>query len=112
MRRRGRIKIRDLAAQRMRLLLRMADEVYPWEPELGLMYGDLARRISLRTKVKIPQEWRWRYCKRCGSFLYPGINADVRVRERRFPHLVIRCRLCGGIRRIPYLREKRSARRR
>ncbi len=112
MRRRKKAKERekDLAKQRIVRLLRLADEVYPSEPELGLRYGELARRLALRTKVRIPEEWKWRYCKGCGSFLYPGINADVRTRDRRLPHLVIRCRLCGEMRRIPYLREKRARR--
>ncbi len=110
MRRKAKEREKDLARQRIARLLRLADEVYPEEPKLGLQYGELARRLALRTKVKIPRRWRWRYCKECGSFLYPGINADVRVRSRRFPHLVIRCRICGGIRRIPYLREKRARR--
>ncbi len=110
MRRKVREREKDLARQRIVRLLRLADEVYSKEPELGLRYGELARRLALRTRVRIPKEWKWRYCKRCGSFLYPGINADVRIRDRRLPHLVIRCRLCGEVRRIPYLREKRVKR--
>ncbi len=108
--RRKRVREKDLAKQRIERLLKLADEVYPSDPDLGLQYGELAKRLALRVKVKIPRRWRWRYCKECGSFLYPGINADIRVRERRLPHLVIRCQLCGGIRRIPYLKEKRAER--
>jgi len=41
-------------------------------------------------------------CKRCRSFLRPGVNARVRIRSRRRPHLVITCLTCGQIRRIVY----------
>ncbi|MCD6348480.1 MAG: ribonuclease P [Candidatus Korarchaeota archaeon] len=101
---------RDLARQRIVRLLRMADYIYPQEPELAMKYGELARRLALRTRVEIPKEWKWRYCRRCESFLYPGINAEIRVREKRFPHLVIRCEICGSIGRMPYIKEKKLRR--
>jgi len=108
--RRDRKRERDLARQRIIKLLRMADSIYKTEPDLAIRYGELARRISLRSRVKIPREWRSRYCKRCGTLLFPGLNATIRTREKRFPHIVIRCNVCGSIRRIPYLREKSSRR--
>mgnify|MGYP000085342220 CR=1 FL=1 len=108
--RRNKRRERDLAEQRIIRLLRMADEAYLREPELAMRYGELAKRISLRTNVRIPKEWRWRFCKRCGGFLYPGVNAEVRAKGKRMPHLVIRCGLCGAIRRVPYLREKKARR--
>lgn len=104
---RGKGKARDIARQRIERLLTIADEIYPKEPDLGIKYGQLARSIALRSRVRIPEKWKWRYCKNCGAFLYPGVNAYVRARERRFPHLVIHCKLCGGTRRIPYMREKK-----
>ena len=107
---RRRAKEKAIAKERIVLLLRLADEVYKEDPDLALKYGELARRISERTRVKIPREWKWRFCKRCGSLLFPGKNAVVRVRDRRMPHLVIHCLRCGGIRRIPYLREKKFRR--
>lgn len=108
--RRDRRREKDLAKQRIIKLLRMADSIYRTEPGLAIKYGELARRISLRSRVKIPREWRSRFCKRCGVLLFPGLNASIRTRERRFPHIVIKCDICGSIRRIPYLREKSAER--
>ena len=71
-----------------------------------MKYGELARKIAKRSKVKIPRRWKWRYCKRCGSFLRPGINLIVRTRPDRMPHIVLKCLVCGGVYRRPYLREK------
>ncbi len=107
---RRKVKERRIARERIVRLLKLADEIYKDDLELAIKYGELAKRISLRTKVKIPREWRWRFCKGCGSLLFPGVNARVRLRDRRMPHVVIHCLRCGSIRRIPYLREKRSRR--
>ncbi len=107
---RRRVKEKRIARERIVRLLRLADEIYREELDLALKYGELARRISLRTRVKIPREWKWRFCKNCGSLLFPGVNAQVRLRDRRMPHIVIHCLKCGSIRRIPYLREKRLRR--
>ncbi len=105
--RRNKRREKDIARQRIVRLLRLADSIYIEEPELAIKYGKLARRIAQRSRVRIPREWKWRYCKRCKTLLYPGINARIRLKDRRFPHLIIKCELCGGIRRIPYLNEKK-----
>jgi ribonuclease P protein subunit RPR2 len=40
-------------------------------------------------------------CRHCKSFIYPGVNSRVRVQQRREPHMVITCLVCGKITRIP-----------
>ncbi len=105
--RRSRQRSRRVARERIVWLLTLADVVAPERPDLARRYGELARRISMRARVRIPREWRWRYCRRCKSFLIPGVNATVRIRPRRMPHLVVHCRECGAVTRRPYLREKR-----
>ncbi|MDK2464695.1 MAG: ribonuclease P [Candidatus Korarchaeota archaeon] len=105
--RRSKQRERRIARERIVWLLTLADAVAPERPDLAKRYGELARRISLRARVRIPRRWRWRYCRECKSYLIPGVNAAVRTRPRRMPHLVIRCLECGAITRRPYLREKR-----
>jgi RNase P subunit RPR2 len=46
-------------------------------------------------------------CRHCKSFIYPGVNCRVRVQQKREPHMVITCEVCGETTRIP-LRKKRS----
>jgi len=86
----------------VRRLLQLADEIYRRDKALAISYGDLARRIAMRSRVRIPKEWRWRFCRHCKKLLYPGVNMSVRARSRRMPHLVIRCYECGGVSRRPY----------
>ncbi len=104
----GRFRERRIARERIVLLLTLADEVAGSRPALAERYGELARRIALRSRVRIPRRWSWRYCRECKSFLIPGVTATIRVRPKRMPHVVIHCHKCGGITRRPYLREKRQ----
>lgn len=95
-------KEREIAHQRIVRLLKMADEIYRNDRELALAYGDLARRIAMRYRVRIPKEFKWRFCKHCKKFLHPGVNMRVRVRSKRMPHIVLKCGECGYISRRPY----------
>jgi len=94
--------MKDIARQRIEVLFREAESVFRRDPELANEYVRLALRIAKRARVRIPRECRYRVCKYCKSFLWPGVNAVVRIRQRRSPHVVIKCLVCGRIRRIPY----------
>lgn len=102
---------KDIAMQRIRTLFELAKENIRKEPELAQRYAQIARRIAMRTRVKLPTEYRRLICRHCKSFIYPGINSRVRVQRRREPHVVITCLVCGTAVRIP-LREKTAARKR
>ncbi|MEM0017006.1 MAG: ribonuclease P [Candidatus Korarchaeum sp.] len=99
---RSKAREKEIASQRIRRLLKLADEIYREDKVLAMTYGDLARRIAMRSRVRIPREWRWRFCKHCKKLLYPGINMSVRARSKRMPHLVLRCDECGRVSRRPY----------
>ncbi len=105
-RRKNLMKQKRIAKDRIILLLRMADDIVREDPHLAERYGDIARRLSLRTRVRLPEEYSWRYCKRCKKLMFPGVNAVIRSRSRRYPHMVIKCLRCGYINRRPYIREK------
>jgi len=90
-----------IALERITILFTMAKEVFKKDPELAQHYSDLARRIGMRYKVKIPRKFRKLICKHCKSFILPGINCTIRIQQRREPHVVITCLICGGRMRIP-----------
>lgn len=100
--------VKRIARERIILLLEQA--LSERRLELARRYVELARKISMKHRVRIPLPYRRLYCKRCLSPLVPGRTARFRLRSRRFPHIVIRCEMCGELRRIPYLREKKIAR--
>jgi ribonuclease P protein subunit RPR2 len=67
-------------------------------------YIVLAQRIGMRYNVPLPPRFgRW-VCAGCGIFLVPGQNCQTRLRPQR---IVIRCMVCGHVRRIG--RESRPA---
>lgn len=94
--------VKDIARQRIELLLEMADKIYKQYPDLAQRYVDLARKIGMKCRVRIPWWWKRRICKYCKSVLVPGVNCRVRLRTNRFPHVVVTCLKCGRQMRYPY----------
>lgn len=99
-----------IAMERIHILFRLAKEAIHEEPRLAQRYAEIARRIAMRAKVRLPVEYRRLICRHCKSFIYPGVNCRVRIKQRREPHVVITCLSCGGYMRIPLKRkgEKRK----
>jgi len=103
-------KTRRIAMERVHILFRLAKEVVSKEPQLAQRYADIARRIAMRTRLRLPVEYRRLICRHCKSFIYPGVNCRVRIKQRREPHVVITCLNCGKHMRIP-LRKKEEKKR-
>ncbi len=62
-------------------------------------YVELARKLSMRHRVRIPRELKMRICKHCYSYLTPGEISRVRLDGR---NIVVTCLNCGGQMRRPY----------
>jgi ribonuclease P protein subunit RPR2 len=92
---------RQIALQRIHSLFRLAKEKIREEPQLAQRYAEVARKIAMRAKLRLPKEYRRMICRHCKSFIYPGVNCRVRVQQKREPHMVITCLVCGKITRIP-----------
>ncbi|MCL2607039.1 MAG: hypothetical protein FWD92_00565 [Methanomassiliicoccaceae archaeon] len=102
-RRMQRAEISGIAEIRINKLMAMSKErASSGDLALARRYVDLARRISMRTKTKIPKEHI--YCKMCLTPMVPG-TSRIRLRNHK---VTMRCLECGGLKRIPYLREQRE----
>jgi ribonuclease P protein subunit RPR2 len=93
-------KIKMIAKERIEILLTRADKIYSKEPELALRYGDLARKIAMKARVRMPDQWRMRFCHNCKKYLYPGISAHVRIKSQKKSKIVYYCDYCGQRARI------------
>jgi ribonuclease P protein subunit RPR2 len=62
-------------------------------------YVELAKRVSTRTRTKIPKELKRQVCKGCGALLVPGKNATVRTEKGK---ISVKCKECGKLHRIPF----------
>jgi len=89
-----------IAMERIQTLFRLARETFRQDPALTQRYVDTARKIAMATKIRLPREYRRQVCRHCKSFILPGVNCRVRIKQRREPHVVITCLNCGKQTRI------------
>ncbi len=97
-RRKDNHKSRDLALQRMERLFVLAEEEHRSHPERSRRYVEIAKRISTRTRVRMPHILKRLYCHHCGSYLSPE-GSRIRLRDGI---LVTTCIHCTGKMRRPY----------
>jgi ribonuclease P protein subunit RPR2 len=90
-----------IALERVERLFELAEQMLHEDANLSQRYVELARKIAMRERVKMPKEFKRMVCKHCKKFIYPNISCRVRIRPRREPHVVITCLFCNGKMRIP-----------
>jgi ribonuclease P protein subunit RPR2 len=100
--------IREIARERIIRLFELA-RAYPPKSR---RYLQLAKRIEMRHRVRIPRDLKRSMCKGCSILLIPGRNARVRIQRRR-GYITTTCLECGRVMRYPYRlkRLKEGARR-
>jgi ribonuclease P protein subunit RPR2 len=87
---------KEIAKQHIISLFKQAESA---KPEMAKKYVNKARKISSRLKTPIPKEYRRRFCKNCGNFLKPGLNARIRLNKGKKTYS---CLICQTIKRVPY----------
>lgn len=96
--------VSKIGEDRISRLIELSEEaVRENRPDRARRYVELARRIGMKTRTKIPQEWR--YCKNCLIPLMPGRTCRVRLSSHK---VCITCGMCGTVRRLPYIEEQRT----
>jgi len=100
------VATRRMAIQRIRRLFRLAREIINEDSALAQRYVNMARKVAMTARVRLPKEYRHQVCRHCKSFILPGVNCRVRIKQRRAPHLVITCLNCGEQMRIPLRKRK------
>lgn len=100
------VATRRIAIQRIHRLFRLAREIINEDPALAQRYVNMARKVAMTARVPLPKEYRHQVCRHCKSFILPGVNCRVRIKQRREPHLVITCLNCGEQMRIALRKRK------
>ena len=93
-RRKDKEQTKKIALERIEILLTKADTIYSDDSSLAQKYGEQARKIAMKAKVRIPRKWRFRFCRRCKRFLYPGINAHIRTKAATPSRVITFCEYC------------------
>ena len=91
--------LKEIARERILELFKQAELRFKKNPELSDRYVEIARKISMKYKVKIPKELKRRFCKHCFNYLFPGVNSRVRLTQKK---VVYYCFNCKKYMRFPY----------
>ena len=81
--------------ERMQILIDNAISNARINPELSQHQASIARRISTKYKIRMPFHLRMVFCKKCKSFIAPGINSRIRLGRASVKSIRISCNLCG-----------------
>ena len=88
---------KDLALQRIEILIQNALENVKSDAELAQKQAMLAKRISNKFRVRLPYEIRQLYCKKCKRFIVPSRDARVRIGRSNVKAVRITCLRCGHV---------------
>ena len=87
--------VRKIALERMQILIENAISNARENPQLPQRQALLARRISTRHNIRMPYDLRIVFCKKCKSFIAPGINSRIRLGRASVKSIRISCNYCG-----------------
>ena len=86
-----------IGLERIYRLFELAEQEFSRHPERSRRYVELARKIGTKNKVKVPNELRKSFCKKCGSFLKQGTNSSL---GKEGSLLTLACKECGFVRKM------------
>ena len=81
--------------ERIQILIDNAISNARTDPELSQRQASIARRISSKYKIRMPYDLRIVFCKKCKSFIAPGINSRIRLGRASVKSIRISCNFCG-----------------
>jgi len=94
-----------IALERIRKLFEEANKAFSSHPERSRRYVQLARKIGMKYKTRIPPELKRQFCKHCHNYILSGKNARIRVSRGK---VVYYCLNCKKYMRFPYNQRKQK----
>ncbi len=88
---------KKIAKERIDILFKLMEEMKDKDYDLARRYVELARRIAMKYRIKIPKVFKLKFCKKC---LYPYKEGRFRVRIAK-SRVIVTCLNCGYVKRIP-----------
>ncbi len=85
---------KEIATKRIEILFANAVSNARLEPDLAERQALLAKKISMKYKIKMPYEIRSCFCKKCKKFIVPGINSKVRIGRSNVKSIRVTCNFC------------------
>lgn len=87
--------VRDIAAERIKILYALAKEAYKTDPELSAKYIKHIKKISKHYKISLSADFKKNVCKKCDAILIPGKSSSIRIASVK-KYVVIKCLNCGS----------------
>ena len=86
---------KEIATQRILILFENAVSNASKNPRLAERQAQIARKISMRFKIKMPWQIRTSFCKKCKKFIVPGTTSKVRIGRSNVKSIRITCVFCN-----------------
>ena len=91
-------KQKQIAKERIEILFTQAKQISKKSLLLADRYVTLARKLSMKYKVKIPLKYKRFICKYCYNYLIPGKTLRTRIKNKK---LIYYCTNCKKIKHYP-----------
>ena len=85
---------KEIAMKRMEILFNNALSNAKNNPGLAQRQAEIAKKISLKFKIKMPFEINSSFCKKCKKFIAPGIASRIRLGSKP-KSIRITCSYCN-----------------
>jgi len=85
---------KQIATQRMQILFHNALSNAKNNPRLAERQAEIAKKISMKFKIKMPFEVSSSFCKKCKKFIPPGIASKIRLGSKP-KSIRITCSYCN-----------------
>ena len=85
---------KQIATQRMQILFHNALSNAKNNLELAEKQAEIAKKISMKFKIKMPFEISSSFCKKCKKFIAPGIASKIRLGSKP-KSIRITCSYCN-----------------
>ena len=73
---------KQIATRRIEILFNNALSNAKNNPGLAQRQAEIAKKISLKFKIKMPFEISSSFCKKCKKFIAPGIRSKIRLNSK------------------------------
>lgn len=88
---------KTIALERMQILIHNAISNSRTYPKLAQRQAYLARKLSTKYRIRMPNEMRMSFCKKCKNFIVPGVSSRVRIGRSSQKSIRVTCSYCGHI---------------
>jgi ribonuclease P protein subunit RPR2 len=88
-----RLQVKEVARERIDILV--ANTLKEKDENLAGRKAQLAKKMAMRFRLRLPYDVRQLYCKKCKAFIVPGTTARVRVGRAKTRAVRITCLRCG-----------------